>query len=282
MTAVKGLQTGTAHLQGADLYYEIAGEGPSLVLVHAGFVDRWMWDEQFPVFAQHYRVIRYDMRGFGNSKQTPGPFSHRADLYQLLQSLGIERAHLLGCSMGGAIIIDFALEHPEMTTSLVLVSSALGGYRFQGDIPKPLQELVAALQAKDIPRAADLAARIWIDGPRRTPAQVDARIRERGREMSLTALPNFFVKEEPLDPPAIERLRELATPTLVMVGELDDPSIATIGELLTTRIAGARKVTISGAAHLPNMDKPEEFNQSVLAFLQQVSAFSSNVKEKQK
>ncbi len=282
MTAVKGLQTGTAHLQGADLYYEIAGEGPSLVLAHAGFVDRRMWDEQFPVFAQHYRVVRYDMRGFGNSKQTPGPFSHRADLYQLLQSLGIERAHLLGCSMGGAIIIDFALEHPEMTTSLVLVSSALGGYRFQGDIPKPLQELVAALQAKDIPRAADLAARIWIDGPRRTPAQVDARIRERGREMSLTALPNFFVKEEPLDPPAIERLHELAAPTLVMVGELDDPSIATIGELLTTRIAGARKVTISGAAHLPNMDKPEEFNQSVLAFLQQVSAFSSNVKEKQK
>lgn len=282
MTAVKGLQTGTAHLQGADLYYEIAGEGPSLVLAHAGFVDRRMWDEQFPVFAQHYRVVRYDMRGFGNSKQTPGPFSHRADLYQLLQSLGIERAHLLGCSMGGAIIIDFALEHPEMTTSLVLVSSALGGYRFQGDIPKPLQELVAALQAKDIPRAADLAARIWIDGPRRTPAQVDARIQERGREMSLTALPNFFVKEEPLDPPAIERLHELAAPTLVMVGELDDPSIATIGELLTTRIAGARKVTISGAAHLPNMDKPEEFNQSVLAFLQQVSAFSSNVKEKQK
>lgn len=184
--------------------------------------------------------------------------------------------------MGGAALIDFALEHPEMTTSLILVSSALGGYRFQGDIPKPLQELVAALQAKDIPRAADLAARIWIDGPRRTPAQVDARIRERGREMSLTALPNFFVKEEPLDPPAIERLRELATPTLVMVGELDDPSIATIGELLTTRIAGARKVTIPGAAHLPNMDKPEEFNQSVLAFLQQVSAFSSNVKEKQK
>jgi pimeloyl-ACP methyl ester carboxylesterase len=282
MTAVKGLQTGTAHIEGADLYYEIAGEGPPLVLVHAGVVDRRMWDDQFPVFAQHYRVVRYDLRGFGNSKQTPGAFSHRADLYQLLRSLGIERAHLLGCSSGGAATIDFALEHPEMTASLILVSSALGGYHFQGDMPKPLQELIAALQAQDLTRAADLAVPIWIDGPRRTPDQVDARIRERGREMSRTALRNYFAAEEALEPPAFERLHELAAPTLVIVGELDDPSIATIGELLTTRIVGARKVIISGAAHLPNMDKPEEFNQTGLVFLQQVSAFSSNMKEKHK
>ena len=268
MNAIKGLQTGSAPIEGADLYYEIAGEGPSLVLAHAGFVDRRMWDDQFLVFAQHYRVVRYDQRGFGNSKLTPGPFSHRRDLYHLLNFLGIEQAHLLGCSMGGQAIIDFALEHPEMTASLVLVSSALSGYPMQGDIPKPLQELGAALKAQDINRAAELAVRIWIDGPRRTPDQVDARIRERGREMSLTALPSAFVEEEPIKPSAFERMHELAAPTLVIVGELDDASIATISELLTTRIAGARKVIISGAAHLPNMEKPEEFNHEVLAFLQ--------------
>ena len=108
MTSIKGLQTGKVHLDGADLYYEMAGEGPSLVLAHAGFLDRRMWDDQFPVLAQHYRVVRYDRRGFGNSTLTPGPFSHRRDLYQLLEFLGIERAHLLGCSIGGAAIIDFA------------------------------------------------------------------------------------------------------------------------------------------------------------------------------
>ena len=271
MTEIKGLQTGTAHIEGTGLYYEIAGAGPSLVLAHAGFVDRRMWDEQFPVFAQHYRVVRYDRRGFGNSKLTPGPFSHRRDLYQLLKFLGIEQTHLLGCSMGGEAIIDFALEHPEMTTSLVLVSSALGGYQFQGDMPKPLQELIAGLQAEDLNRAAEIAVRIWIDGPRRTPDQVDARIRERAREMSLTALPNIFVEEEPLEPSAFDRLHELAAPTLVIVGELDDASIATISELLTTRIMGARKAIISGAAHLPNMEKPEEFDKRVLTFLQQLS-----------
>ncbi len=158
-----------------------------------------------------------------------------------------------------------------MTASLTLVDSALGGYQFQGDMPKPLQELGAAIQANDLDKAAELAVRIWIDGPHRTPDQVDARIRERGREMARTGLPNAFVTEEPLQPPAIERLHELAVPTLVVVGDLDDASIATIGDLLTTRIAGARKVTISGAAHLPNMDKPEEFNQEVLAFLRRVA-----------
>ncbi len=267
MSTLKNFQTGKAHFDGADLYYEVAGEGPALVLAHAGFVDRRMWDDQFPIFAQHYRVVRYDRRGFGNSQLTPGPFSHRRDLYQLLKFLDIERAHLLGCSAGGAAIVDFALEHPEMAASLTLVDSALGGYRFQGDMPKPLQDLGAAIQANDLDKAAELAVRLWIDGPHRTPDQVDARIRERGREMARTALPNAFVMEEPLQPPAIERLHEIAAPTLVIIGDLDDASIATIGDLMTTRIVGARKVIISGAAHLPNMDKPEEFNREVLAFL---------------
>lgn len=270
MTAGNGLQTGRVLLDGGDLYYEIAGEGPSLVLAHAGFVDCRMWDEQFPVFAQHYRVLRYDRRGFGNSQFTSGPFSHRRDLYRLLKYLGIERAHLLGCSAGGATIVDFALEHPEMTASLVLVSSALSGYQFQGDMPKPLQQLFAALQVKDFNQAADLAVRLWIDGPQRTPDQVEARVRDQGREMSLTNLSNIFISEEPLEPPAIGRLSQLATPTLVMAGELDDANVRTISELLATQIAGAQKAIISGTAHMPNMERPEEFNQIVLAFLQAV------------
>ncbi len=270
MTTVKGLQTGWARLEGADLYYEIAGEGPSLVLAHAGFVDRRMWDDQFPVLAQSYRVLRYDRRGFGNSRFTPGPFSHRGDLYQLLKFLGLRRAHLLGCSAGGGTIIDFALEHPDMTTSLVLVSSALGGYQFQGDMPRPLQQLFAAVQANDLDRAAELAVQLWIDGPQRAPNQVNARLRERSREMSLTNLSNMFMQEEPLEPPAIRRLSQLAAPTLVIVGDLDDANVRTISEVLATQITRARIATMRSTAHLPNMERPEEFNQIVLDFMQAV------------
>jgi pimeloyl-ACP methyl ester carboxylesterase len=269
--SVTGLQTGTEHVQGTDLYYEIAGDGPALVLAHAGFVDRRMWDEQFTVFAEHYRVIRYDRRGFGNSKMTPGAFSHRRDLHGLLARLGLEHAHLLGCSAGGGVMIDFALEHPQMVTSLVLVSSAVGGYQFQGDMPKPMQDLSAAIQSKELERAANIAVQIWIDGPQRGPDQVPARIRERAKEMSLTALPNAFTEEQPLEPAALERLSEISVPTLVIVGEMDDPSIAAIGQEFASRIPNARKEVISGAAHLPNMEKPEEFNRMVLEFLHQVS-----------
>jgi pimeloyl-ACP methyl ester carboxylesterase len=270
MTKVKRLQTGFADIEGASLYYEIAGEGPGLVLSHAAFVDRRMWDEQFPVFAERYHVVRYDRRGFGNSTPGSSPFSHSRDLYQLLKLLKIERAHLLGCSAGGSTIIDFALEHPEMTASLVLVSSAVSGYQFQGAMPQPLQELFTAVNAGDLDRAAEIAVRLWIDGPHRSPDQVDARLRERAHEMSLTALPNIFVREEPLEPPALDRLNQLTTPTLVIAGDLDDASVKTISDLLATRIAAARKAIISGAAHLPNMEKPEEFNQMVLGFLKAV------------
>jgi len=263
-----------AHIEGTDLYYEIAGQGPPLVLVHAGFVDSRMWDEQFSVFAQQYRVLRYDLRGFGKSKLSPGPFSHRQDLHRLLNFVGLERAHLLGCSMGGGVVVDFTLEHPEKVASLVLVSSALGGYPMTGEMPKPMQELMDALQAKDLARAAEIAGRLWIAGPHRTPEQVDKGILGRAREMSLTALPNIFVKEEPLVPPAFERLAKIVAPTLVMVGELDDASIATIGGFLNAHIAASQEEIISGAAHLPSMEKPEEFNRIVLEFFKSQPTFS--------
>jgi pimeloyl-ACP methyl ester carboxylesterase len=259
-------QMGMANIEGADLYYETAGEGSALVLVHAGFVDHRMWDAQFSVFAERFRTIRYDLRGFGKSKFTQGPFSHRRDLYQLLEFLKVERAHLIGCSVGGATVIDFTLEHPAMTDSLVLISSALSGYQPKGEMPKPMKDLSAALESKDVARAAEIALRIWIDGPQRTPDQVDPRIRDSVREMSLTALPNAFMKEEPLEPSASKRLGEITVPTLVVVGELDDDSVKAISDLLEVGILGSQKVAIPKAAHLPSLEQPEKFNQAVLEF----------------
>src|ERR1041384_5918585 len=126
----QSLTNGYADVKDVRLYYEMAGEGPNLVLVHAGCADRRMWDGQFPVLAQHYRVLRYDMRGYGNSTLSIQPFSNRNDLYHLLGFLGIQEAHFVACSMGGLTTIDFTLEHPEKVTSLVLVSSALSGYSY--------------------------------------------------------------------------------------------------------------------------------------------------------
>src|SRR6266851_3278425 len=122
MSISKQPQTGFAELNGTRLYYEVAGEGHPLVLIHGGLVDRRLWDDQFDVFAQHYRVIRYDIRGFGNSDVPAGPYSNYEDLYGLLKFLGVEKAYIMGLSMGGGIDIDFTLAHPEMVAALIPVA----------------------------------------------------------------------------------------------------------------------------------------------------------------
>jgi pimeloyl-ACP methyl ester carboxylesterase len=268
-------QSGCAEIDGARLYFEMQGEGPRLVLVHAGIADRRMWDDQFSVLSREYRVLRYDMRGFGKSPMTPGPFSRRGDLFRLLQSLGFARTHVLGCSTGGMAAIDFALEHPAMAASLILVSPAVGGYAYAGPPTAKVRELISALRSRELDRAAELQVEIWVDGPKRGPERVDTRVRDLVREMSrdaLSAQSDFlsetgFVAETPLAPPAIGRLDQIAVPVLVVVGDCDDDSNQAVAGALELGLPNAAKVIIRGAAHLPNMEKAEEFNRTVLAFL---------------
>jgi pimeloyl-ACP methyl ester carboxylesterase len=122
-------ETGAAEVNGATIYYEVVGEGEPLVLVHAGIADSRMWEGQLTAFADRYRVLRYDMRGFGRTAMVEGTFSHHEDLRGLLDFLGLDRAHLVGCSMGGGAVLDFALEYPDRVGNLVLVGSAVGGFR---------------------------------------------------------------------------------------------------------------------------------------------------------
>ncbi|MEZ4726789.1 MAG: alpha/beta hydrolase [Caldilineaceae bacterium] len=124
-------QTGSVALNGTTFFYEAAGAGHPLVLVHAGICDSRMWDEQFSVFAQQYQVVRYDLRGYEQTPAVAGSFAHHHDLYALLTYLGIARTHLLGCSMGGSACLDFALAHPTMVDKLILVGSSPSGYRSQ-------------------------------------------------------------------------------------------------------------------------------------------------------
>ena len=269
------IQSGFVEADGASLYYEMAGEGPLLVLVHAGIADRRMWDAQFGVLARDYRVLRYDMRGFGKSRMTSAVFSRRGDLLLLLETLDLTSVHLMGCSMGGGAVIDLALEHPERITSLILVSPAVGGYAYTTPPPASVLELIDALKCRDFDRAAELQVRIWADGPKRASGAADRKIRDLVREMSRDALTlqaeflsnTGFVMEEPMDPPAFSRLDRIRVPALVIAGDCDDDTNLDIARALVEKVAGARLSIISGAAHLPNMEKPDEFNRVVLDFL---------------
>lgn len=267
------MTAGYADLGDGKLYYEIEGKGEMLVLIHAGFVDSRMWDGQWDAFTQQYRVLRFDMRGFGKSDPATGPVSRRHDLYRLLQELGIERAHLLGCSMGGETVIDFTLEHPEMVSSLIIVNAAPGGFEMRGDPPSLLMEMLQALEQGDLARVSDLQVRLWVVGSFRQPEQVDSRVRQRATEMNRVPVENgtWAVADasplSPLSPPAAVRLGDIGVPVLVMAGALDNPEILRAADLLVDEIEGAEKVVMPDTAHVPNMEKPAEFNQIVLDFL---------------
>ena len=264
-------QSSTAEVHGARLAYEVVGEGEPLVLVHAGIADMRMWDPQVGPFAESRRVVRYDMRGFGKSPAVAGPFSHHDDMRGLLDALGVGRAAIVGSSMGGKVAIDFALENPDRVVALVLVASPVGG--FEPDTPRPEEwdEMVAADEAGDLERLSELEVRKWVDGPQRGPDAVDPAVRDLVTEMNLIALRNeesgLLGDERELEPLAAGRLGEIQAPTLVVVGELERPEILAAADLLAGEVPGAEKVVMRGTAHLPSMERPEEFNALVMEFL---------------
>ncbi len=266
-------QTGIAIVDGAELYYELIGEGPTLVLAHANPANLTMWDEQIGALSRHYSVLRYDGRGVGQSSEAAGAFSHHEDLNALLGALDIEKAHFIGLSNGSMVVTDFALSHPQKVLSLVLASPSLSGYEFSGEPPATLMALFGALGAGDMEEAAEIATQIWADGPSRRGEEVESDFRARFKAMAraeLTVMLPDAAQPESLEPPAINRLAEISVPTLVVVGDKDDPSILGIGETLTSGITGAEQVVIPDAAHMLNMEKSEAFNQVILDFLTRI------------
>jgi pimeloyl-ACP methyl ester carboxylesterase len=250
------------------LYYEIAGEGQPLVLIHGGLVDSGLWDDQFEVFAGQFRTLRYDVRGFGKSKSPTAYYSNYGDLRDLLDFLGVARANALGLSMGGSIAIDFTLAYPDRVAALVPVAAGLGGYRATSD--RALRdELNAAYERGDKERAVELSLQAWTDGPHRTPDQVDPHVRERMRAMTVHTfdLPDVEPWLQALEPPAIERLAEVQVPTLFVVGDQDVEDILKIGDLIIANVRGAQRAVIPNTAHHLNMEQPAEFNRIVLEFL---------------
>lgn len=263
----------SAEINGARIAYEIAGDRPPLVLIHAGIADRRLWDDQVSAFAPRWPVIRYDMRGYGETAMPDGEFSHRADLEGLLDHLGVRNPILVGCSMGGRVALDYTLAHPDRVPALVLVNSPPGGFDASG-YPRPAQlhALDAADEAGDVDRFNELELQIWVDGPHRTPDQVDPAVREKVRRMNRIALESETagLGEETPPAPAWDRLGELRLPVLLIAGILDQPHVVAGMRQMAERIPGARLVEIEGAAHLPNLEQPEAFNRALREFLDEV------------
>jgi pimeloyl-ACP methyl ester carboxylesterase len=254
------------------LHHEVAGEGPAVVFVHAGICDSGMWDHQWQSLASGRRLLRYDMRGYGRSPLPPEPYSSARDLLDVMDAAGIERAALVAVSLGGRVALEVALVEPTRVSGLVVVGSGLPGHDWSPEAREFFTAEDLALERGDLDAAAELNVCFWVVGPRRSPEQVDASVRDRVHEMQKHAfelqLPTWEQAEErPVAPDLADRLAEIEQPTLVLVGAEDQPDIHAIADQLVRTLPNVGFESIPDAGHVPNMEQPAQFDRLVGAFL---------------
>jgi pimeloyl-ACP methyl ester carboxylesterase len=269
---VNALESGFAPIHGALIHYEVAGEGTPFVMLHAGVADSRQWNGEFDHFQQHYRVLRYDLRGYGKSEPVEGEFSHLQDLHALLNHLHIhEPLVLMGCSMGGGLAMDFALADPARVRALILVGAGPSGLKL--DVPghPKFADAERAYTEGNLDLVAELETQIWFDGMGRTSAQVNPTMRSLVYQMNRRALEleaRHLGKRLPdAAAAAAGRLGDLTVPVLILTGEHDVPFILAAAEYMSSKLPTSRKVMLEDAAHLPNLDRPDEFRRRVSEFL---------------
>jgi pimeloyl-ACP methyl ester carboxylesterase len=254
-----------------SLWHDVHGKGPPVVLLHAGVSDSRLWEPQLDSFTQSHTVLRVDLPGFGNSPLETDPVSFRGAVRDAMDAEGIDRAALVGVSLGGNTALQLTLDSPERVTALVLVGAGLPGHEWSEEVTSFFAAEEEALERGDLEAAVDANLRAWLAGPRRALEDIDAAQRELVGEMQKQAFRQQKGHEDVrmlrLDPPESERLAEVKVPTLVVTGDEDVADIHRVADRLATEIPGAERATIAGAAHLPSLERPEEFDRIVLGFL---------------
>jgi len=265
--------SGTAKINGAEIYYEITGNGQPIIFLHAGIADSRMWQKQVAFFSKQYKVITYDLRGFGKSPMPAGTYAHYRDLAALMDTLDYDSAILAGCSLGGSVAIDFALEYPDRVKALVLVGSAVDGYRMEDEKTREnWKEIETAFIEGNLDKVADLEIEHWIIGSGDSEGRFKDSDLELFRDMIITHYNHDPDKgeEEGPDELSIDRLGHIKVPTLAIVGNLDTSDMIQIADILARKIDGAKKGVIPGTAHLSCYEKPDEFNSLVNTFLREL------------
>jgi len=260
---------------GASLYYEATGSpgNPALLLIHAGIANLRMWDPQIAALSASHFVVRYDTRGFGQTEAQNLEFSNRADALAVLDHLGVHKAAVIGCSRGGAIAIDLALESPGRVLGLVTIGAGPSGFpevELTEREDEMFDELDAAYAKGEWEKLNRLETALWNFGPGRSEADLDPAFVVTAYELNLANLSHAEDEPIPLPlvPPAYERVTDIEVPTLVMVGDFDiTPTLAQF-EYLVTTIPQADGCRFRDAAHLPSVERPAEFEAVLLDWLQ--------------
>jgi len=253
-----------------DLFYELvdyaepwkAAPAP-IVLIHGLGGDQTFWLYQVPAFCAHFPVLSVDLRGHGQSAKPDRDFSIvdlARDVVRLLRGLGVERAHIVGLSLGGVVAQQFALDYPLAVASLVLADTFCGTPPEYGDM---VQAALQFIEDNDMPAVAK--ARItnaFSDGV--DPVMRDYFIDRVARNDK----PSYLrAARAVMGFSSSVRLSEIAAPTLVVIGELDRVTPPALSEDIAARIPGARLARIAACGHISNLEKPAAFNRTLLEFL---------------
>ncbi|MBB5643002.1 alpha/beta fold hydrolase [Cryobacterium roopkundense] len=259
---------------GAALYYETAGHvsAPALVLLHSPIAHLRMWDPQVAALAAHHFVIRFDARGFGKTESENVQFSNRADTLDLLDHLGVETATLIGCGRGGTIALDIALESPNRVMGIVSIGGGPSGFpeiQLSDAEDALFDALDEAFTTNDSERLARLEVALWAVGPLRDENDLDADFVRTATGFTLDNVARAAERPVPLplDPPAVDRVIEIAAPALITVGEYDlTPALAEYEYLLEV-MPQASGCTFRDTAHLPSVEHPAEFQRVLISWL---------------
>lgn len=260
--------SGYVNVEGERLYYEIAGKGDNIVLLHDGLIHREIWDNQFPTLARNYRVVRYDRRGYGNSSNPQVSFSNVDDLNQLFIQLTIGKAIVFGMSAGGGIAIDFTLKYPDKVTALVLVGAVVSGYGYSSHMLSRGGRISSFAELLSDPQ--QFIRYIGCEDPYEiAPANVMAK--EKCLKL-LEANPINVNQEKvkyikPADRPAVRFLSEIRVPTLILVGEYDIPDVHAHAGAINAGIANSKRDIVPKSGHLIPIEQPVLFNEAVMRFL---------------
>lgn len=248
------------------------GSGPPIVLLHAGIADQRSWNEVVPLLnAAGYRTIRYDQRGAGETTTEDVAFSRVDDLLVVLDARGVNRAVLVGNSMGGRLAFDTAISAPERVVAIVGVAAGLGGFD-GGNTATELamfleMERLEAQDPVDPQAVAEIDIRVWVDGPGQPPTRVLAAIRDLVREMDLFDPSRPQGRPLPLDPPASQRLAELRCPILAVAGALDVSEVAVTAHHLEAHAPNARALVWPDVAHMIGMEQPVRLADTIVEFV---------------
>jgi 3-oxoadipate enol-lactonase len=262
---------------GGRLYAVGEGDGPAIVLLHAGVVDSRVWDPFVPLLTRAgYRTIRYDTRGFGRSVTDDVEFSRVDDLLAVLDAFGIERAALVGNSQGGQIALDLAVSRPDRVAALVQLASGIGGL----DVPMSPRDEAVEQRYEEIDAAGDIQAltdfelALWGAGVEQPVERLPAELQEFLRPMIEAANDGRpRGRQVPLDPPAAERLDRLTMPVLFVHGAFDFSYVETFGRHLEANVPNARLVVMPGVAHLLAAEAPEAVARLVLDLVRPLGNF---------